>query len=68
MFYEYIFIKLVYFHLKYYELFLVKVVVASSQQVKSSISLPFDVTVNTNCDVTMGKCLSNKKMYVMLEG
>ncbi len=30
-----------------------KVVVASSQQVKCIISLPHDIKVNTNCDVTM---------------
>ncbi len=32
--------------------FIVKVVVASSQQVTCSISLPHDVTVNTHCHVT----------------
>ncbi len=34
--------------------FIVKVVVASSQQVKCSISLPHGITVNTHCYVTMG--------------
>ncbi len=49
-------IKIVYFHMKYYEVFLqVKVVVPSSQQVKCSILLPHDVTVNTHCHVTMGR-------------
>ncbi len=49
-FYEYISIKIVYFHLIYYVLFIffiVKVVVASSQQDKCSISLPHDITINT---------------------
>ncbi len=33
--------------------FIVKVVVASLQQVKCFISLPHDITVNTHCHVTM---------------
>ncbi len=33
--------------------FIVKVVVASLQEVKCSISLPHDITVNTHCHVTM---------------
>ncbi len=44
------------FRLKYYGIFLnVKVVVASLQKVKCSMSLPH-VTVNTHCDQTMGRC------------
>ncbi len=44
--------------------FIVKLVGDPSQQVKCSISLPHEVTVNTHCHVTMGLwlCLGN---YVM---
>ncbi len=40
---------------------IVKVVVASSQQEKYSVSLPHDVRVNNHCDVTMSRwhCLGN---------
>ncbi len=54
--YEYISIKIVYFHLIYYQLFfVVKVVVASLPQVKCLILLPHDVTVNKHYHVTMGR-------------
>ncbi len=61
-FFEYISSKIVYFiknTIDYF--FIVKVLGAPSQQVKCSISLPHDVTVNTHCHVTMGLwcCLGN---------
>ncbi len=64
--FKYISIKIVYFPLKSYGLsFIVKVVVAWSQQVKCSISLPHDITVNTHCLVIMDRwhCQGN---YMML--
>ncbi len=65
-FYEYISVNIFIWDTMNY-FFIVKVV-ASSQQVKCSISswssLPYDFTVNTHCHVTMGRwcCLGN---YVM---
>ncbi len=60
--FQYISSGIVYFYLKYYELFfIVKVEGVPSQQLKCSISLPNDVKVNTHCYETMGRwcCLGN---------
>ncbi len=61
-FFQYISSRIVYFLSKYYELlFIVKVEGVPSQQLKCSISLSHDVTVNTHCYKTMGGwcCLGN---------
>ncbi len=56
--FDYISIKIV--TMDYFQI--VKVAVAS--QVKGSISLAHEITVNTNCDITMGRscCLGNHVM------